>query len=363
MNIEKEKKILFISRAYPPIVGGIENQNYELSQWLPQITPTDTIANTRGKKFLPFFLLRLFVTLPFKAQKYDIVLLGDGVLGIVSWWIKLFHKNTKIACVVHGLDLTYKNNFYQKWWIKKFIPTCDKLIAVGNQTIKEGIKRGISKDLFTFIPNGVHPEKFIYDEVSKEAIFDVIDTRYHDKKILLTFGRLARRKGVAWFIRNVLPQLNDNIIYIVAGDGADKENVLAAIAEKDLADRIVFLGYINDNIRKKIFAGADVFIQPNIKVAGDMEGFGISVIEAGVTGLPVLAARLEGLKDAISHNKNGIFVESGNASAWKKEVERVLSDEFDRKKFGLNARAYITKNLSWKKVSQMYIDILFHIGK
>ena len=350
--------ILFVSRAYPPVVGGIENQNYELSQWLPQITQATTIANTHGKKFLPFFLLRLFITLPFTIQKYDVTLLGDGVLGIVSWWLKLFNKNTKVACVTHGLDLTYKNSFYQKWWVKKFIPTCDKLIAVGNQTITEGIKHGLDKDKFVFIPNGVHPEKFIHKDIPKNAIFDIIDKKHQDKKILLTFGRLARRKGVAWFIHNVLPQLPDNVIYIVAGSGLDKENIQNAIKETNTQDRVITIGYVEDADRTKIFAGTDVFIQPNITVAGDMEGFGISVIEAGVTGLPVLASELEGLKDAITDNVNGIFVESENASDWQEKITMVLSDEFDRKAFGKNAQNYIIENLSWKIIIKEYFDVL-----
>lgn len=360
-NNSKELHILFISRAYPPVVGGIENQNYELSQWLPQITPTTTIANTHGKKFLPFFLLHLFITLPFTAQKYDIILLGDGVLGIVSWWTKLFHKNTKIACITHGLDLTYKNSFYQKWWVEKFIPTCDKLIAVGNQTITEGVKRNISKDQFVFIPNGVDPKKFIHDDIVKDAIFDVIDKKYHDKKILLTFGRLARRKGVEWFIRNVLPQLSDDVIYIVAGSGPDKQNIESAITDTKIRHRVITMGYVEDADRDKIFAGVDIFVQPNITVAGDMEGFGISVIEAGVSGLPVLASELEGLKDAIVDNKNGILVKSADAIDWQEKVTMTLSDDFDRVSFGKNAQKYIIENLSWSKIAKMYYDILNNI--
>lgn len=47
--------ILFISRAYPPVTGGIENQNYALSQWLPRYATVTTIANRHGKKMLPLF--------------------------------------------------------------------------------------------------------------------------------------------------------------------------------------------------------------------------------------------------------------------------------------------------------------------
>jgi len=358
MNQKNNFNILFVSRAYPPVVGGIENQNYELSVWLPEICNTTTIANTHGKKFLPFFLLRLFVTLPFTAKNYDVILLGDSVLGIVSWWTKLFHKKTKIACITHGLDLTYKNSFYQKWWVQKFIPTCDKLIAVGNQTIIEGTKRGINKNKFVFIPNGVDPKKFIHDNIARDAIFDVIDKKYHNKKILLTFGRLARRKGVAWFIRNVLPQLPDNIIYIVAGSGPDKQNIIDAVTEADMQNRVIIMGYVADVDRGKIFAGADVFIQPNIPVTGDMEGFGISVIEAGVSGLPVLASELEGLKDAIVNGQNGILVKSEDALDWQEKVTTALSNDFDTGAFGKNARKYIIENLSWKKITKIYFDIL-----
>ena len=57
-------KILFLSRAYPPITGGIENQNYALSVWLPTVTETKTIANLKGKAGLLFFLPKaLFLVL------------------------------------------------------------------------------------------------------------------------------------------------------------------------------------------------------------------------------------------------------------------------------------------------------------
>ena len=47
--------ILFISRAYPPVTGGIENQNYALSVWLPRYATVKTLANRHGRAFLPLF--------------------------------------------------------------------------------------------------------------------------------------------------------------------------------------------------------------------------------------------------------------------------------------------------------------------
>ena len=145
-------KILFISRAYPPTVGGIENQNYELGEWLGKIADVKIIANKRGKNFLPFFLPYAIIKSLFIAKNYDAILLGDGVLSVVGYKLKFFCKKP-VICVVHGLDLTFKNFLYQKLWVEKFIPSFDKIIAVGNETIRIAKEKGISEEKLVFIPN------------------------------------------------------------------------------------------------------------------------------------------------------------------------------------------------------------------
>ena len=81
------------------------------------------------------------------------------------------------------------------------------------------------------------------------------------------------------------------------------------------------LGYVTDETRDILFNTCDVFVQPNIKVAGDMEGFGISVIEAASCEIPVIASNIEGLKDAIKDGQNGFLVESGNAGLGGKNTK------------------------------------------
>lgn len=369
-NLPNKLRILFISRAYPPTVGGIENQNYELARHLAQITPTTIIANKHGKKFLPIFLPYTLLYALINMRKYDALVLGDGVLGIVGWAVKkLYNTRKTVACIVHGLDLTFKNNFYQKWWVRKFIPSCDKLFAVGNQTIIEGVARGIAQNKFTFIPNGVDIETFkpqpanparlaqiVNDSKSansKSAQFDIAD-----KKILYTGGRLARRKGVAWFITNVMPLLPENVVYIVSGAGPYRDNIISSIAQNNLQNRVILLGYISDETRHTILNTADIFIQPNIPVDGDMEGFGLVVLEAAASEIPVVVAKLEGLKDAIHENKNGFLVESQNAEAWRDKIAQILDDDFDRKSFTQNARTYTITHFSWDKIAQEYYDNL-----
>lgn len=359
-------RILFISRAYPPVVGGIENQNYELGKWLGKIIEVKIIANTRGRKFLPIFAPFALAKALWLLHKYDAVLLGDGVLGIVGWVIKLFTKKP-VLCVLHGLDINYNSSslgvwyekilisVYQNLWTKHFLPKFDKYLAVGNETIKIGIAHGLEEKKFIFIPNGVDTEKNLTDS-QRTDIEKIIGQSVENKKILLTSGRLAKRKGVAWFINNIMPKLAADFLYIVAGDGPDKQNILDAIKNNNLENHVVMLGYIPDDTRNILFNTTDLFVQPNIKVPGDMEGFGISVIEAGACRLPVLASSIEGLKDAIKEGKNGFLLESENADAFIQKINELFSQGNPRKIYGQTVRDYIVQNYSWQHIAQKYLE-------
>lgn len=346
-------KILFISHTYPPIVGGVENQNYELYTWLSRKTEVKLIANKK-RWLIPFFLLYVSIYATLTARRYDVILLGSCLLGNVGWFVKKFTKKP-VVVVAHGLDLTWKNKFYQKLWVQKFIKSLDKLIAVGNETVKVAREKGISEDKVVFIPNGIDTEKFL-GNYSRQDLEKVIGEEMENKKTILTSGRLAKRKGVAWFIQNVLPKLPDNIIYIIAGDGPDKENIQNSIRETKLESRVKLLGYVSDENRNILFNTCDLFIQPNIKVPGDMEGFGLSVIEAASCKIPVIASNLEGLKDAIKDGQNGFLVKSEDSSAWASKIIELISDDNFRKEFGSKARQYVIDNYQWKKIAEKYLE-------
>jgi glycosyltransferase involved in cell wall biosynthesis len=116
------------------------------------------------------------------------------------------------------------------------------------------------------------------------------------------------------------------------------------------------LGRVSDRDRNILFNTADLFLQPNVKVPGDMEGFGISVIEAGACRLPVLAANIEGLRDAIKDGRNGFLVESGNASAFVEKINQLFNKGNPRKIFGEETRKFVVENYSWKNIAQKYLE-------
>jgi phosphatidylinositol alpha-1,6-mannosyltransferase len=348
--------ILFISRAYPPVIGGIEKQNYEISKALAAITRTDVIANTRGKWLLPLFLPYALLRALLNTHKYDVVLLGDGVLGILGYLLKSISPKP-VACIVHGLDLTYPNRLYQKLWINVFLPRMDKLVAVGNATILQGTLRGLPASKFIFIPNGVAPPTITPASCSRQDL-EAFLNRKVSGPVILTLGRLVQRKGVVWFIENVISRLDADITYIIAGEGREQSAILTAIRANNLQNRVLYVGGVSDKEKELLFCTADIFVQPNIEVTGDMEGFGLVVLEAAMHGLVVIASDIEGLKDAIHDGQNGFLVAAGDADAYRRKILEVLQNSEEKEALGRKARDYVSKNHTWPLIARKYLDVM-----
>jgi glycosyltransferase involved in cell wall biosynthesis len=90
---------------------------------------------------------------------------------------------------------------------------------------------------------------------------------------------------------------------------------------------------------------------PNVVVPGDIEGFGLVALEAAVTGLPVVAARLQGIVDAVHHGGNGVLVETGDAAGFTKAVLEVLEYAPERR---AAIREYTLRHFSWQSMAEAY---------
>lgn len=348
--------LLFISRSFPPVVGGIEKQNAEIARALGEICKLRLIANRRGKYLLPLFLpcatLKALLLLP----RHDAVLLGDGVLGITGFILKLFTRKP-VVCITHGLDLTYASRLYQQLWVRLFLPRMDRLIAVGNATLAEGVRRGIPAARFVFIPNGVTAPALPRHDSDRDDLAAFIGRRPHGT-VLLTLGRLVRRKGVVWFVENVMPNLGGDVTYIIAGAGPEQARINAAITTRGLEERVFLVGSVTDEEKELLFRSGDIFVQPNIPVSGDIEGFGLVVLEAAARGLVVVASELEGLRDAIVDGQNGYLVSPGDSGAYSARIGALLADSKGMRSFADRARDYTVSHNAWPLIAQRYLDVI-----
>lgn len=341
--------LLYITRKYPPMVGGLEKLSYALAKEFSQNTNTTLITWGKSQKYLPYFILVAIIkSLYFiPAKKIDHIHIGDGLLSPLGLLLKTLF-GTKTSITIAGLDVTFDFPGYQTI-VPKCISQLDNVICISESTLEECVKRNIPKEKCYVIPCGVYPEDWKI-KATKNDLREIVGLNLAGKKIIITVGRLVKRKGVYWFIKNVLPKLDKDIIYLVIGDGSEKVRIKELIQESNMQERVLLLGKISDENLKIIYNTADFFVMPNIKVDNNIEGFGIVAVEASSAGLPVIASDMEGISNAVIDKQTGRLVKSMDVECFIKTIEDINT-------FHKDMVAQATKsNYSWSVIGKEYIN-------
>lgn len=338
--------LLFITRKFPPMVGGMERLSSALANELAQRTETTFITWGKSQKYLPYFLplalIKALYLIP--TKKIDHIYIGDALLSPLGLLLKkLFGIKTTIT--VAGLDITFNFPGYQL-----LIPQCvarlDRIICISNATLKECLKRGIPKEKCIVIPCGIYPEHFTV-KATKKHLSQLVGKDLSKKKVLVTVGRLVKRKGVYWFIDRVFSRLPDNITYLIIGEGEEKENIQKLITARNLQEQVLLLGKISDHYLNIVYNTADIFIMPNIKVGNNIEGFGIVAVEASSAGLPVIASNIDGISDAVIHKKTGLLIPENNPDEMRKAIQKINLEKETIKKA-------TAKHFAWEIIGERY---------
>ncbi|HEX6982588.1 MAG TPA: glycosyltransferase family 4 protein [Balneolaceae bacterium] len=365
-------RILYVSHTHPPEgkilenVGGMQRVSQQLIQELKRkesVTVFNETFNVSGEGKIAAktasFLLKNLIELPHKVREYDadVVLFSSMVTASLAYFIR-DRVSVPMVTINHGRDVTLPVGIYQ-WFVPKIFASLDGVISVSRATREECIKRGMEAGKGVALPNGFDLEKlnsFPDKQESRDRLQQNFRIPMDGHYILLTVGRKVKRKGHEWFIREVMPKLDEKTIYITVGDGPEFENIQQAVDASPYKNRIFLLGRQPDEVLKQVYAAADLFVMPNIPVEGDMEGFGIVLLEANMAKTPAVASDLEGIKDVIAPGKNGYRVPALNADQFAERVQATLNKELNL--FAEQSRTYVQQQFSWKYVARQYIDYL-----
>lgn len=308
--------VLFVTRKFPPAVGGMERLAADV--WATLQAAGDgrhvLVAHPGSQRTLPFFLVRAIIAVAGRAGRDADILCGDVVLYLLLRpWLRLFRR--RHAVMAMGKDVVWSPRWYQ-WAVRRSLPHAPLVLAISEATAAEVLAVGVAPDRVRVVRLGVEPPALAPDRASARRAARALAQASDGDILLLTLGRLVRRKGVAWFAEHVLPGLPEHVVYVVAGDGEDAARIREAVRRSGRSDRVRLLGVVDEETREALMRGADVFVQPNIAVPGDMEGFGLVAVEAAMRGSLVVAASLEGLRDAVVDGETGFLVPSRDPERW-----------------------------------------------
>lgn len=329
----------------------------------------DLVAWGGSNKWLPGVYFWLFGRALVGVLRFrpDVILLQDGVMAPLGWALKLLTRRPTLI-VIHGLEVTHQNAVYRRL-VFPFIArqTAFAAVSEGSKQAAMAALGRVGGARVEVIPNGLSdvfystkPRDEQLRIVAQEA--DLPLERLRQSHILVTAGRLIKRKGVSWFVDSVMPRLvadDPSILYLVAGTGPQRAEIESAIDRHGLTDNVKLLGRASDECLTALYNAADVFLMPNVRVRSDIEGFGLVAIEAASCGALVVASDLEGISDAVVDGKNGYLVPVGDASAYTAIVTRELAG---RTLSPDTARRYTLDHYSWTDTAAAYRSLARRIA-
>ena len=167
----------------------------------------------------------------------------------------------------------------------------------------------------------VYPPVNIKEKYDKENVAKGLIEKVAGKKVILSIGRLSenqKRFSVAISAMKELTKSGENFLYLIAGDGPDKERYQKMINSLQLQDKVLLLGFINEDEKSFLLS-----VSKAVLIVSDRETFGLSMAEALRFGVPVVSTKTSGSLDFIENGKNGFLVDS-DAKEISKKISYIL---------------------------------------
>ena len=213
------------------------------------------------------------------------------------------------------------------------------IIAISEGIRQVLISEGVSPQKVTCVRSAVDAKPYLHT-VDKNAFAHEFGLP-ENALVLGVVAQLIGRKGHRYLIE-AMPAILErfpNIQVLFFGKGPMQNELSALIAQKQLQNCIRFAGFRTDLPRW--LGGLDLVVHP-----AEMEGLGVSLLQAAAAGVPVIASRAGGMPEAVADQKTGLLIEPGNVSQLEASILKLLEDASLRSEYGKAGRGRILDEFS-----------------
>lgn len=214
------------------------------------------------------------------------------------------------------------------------------IIAVSRDMEQQLLKLGASQEKLYYNPCGVDTNFFQTAQPDQNPPTFLAVGRFVDKKApyltILAFKTVAEK----------IPQAQLKMM----GEGQLLETCQRLVRSLGLSQQVQFLGACSHQEVADAMQTARAFVQHSVVTSyGDSEGTPVGILEAGASGLPVIATRHGGIKDVVIENETGLLVDEGDIIGMSQQMLRVAEDPYLATDLGKAARARIEAEFSMEK--------------
>ena len=374
-------KVLFITNDFGPRTGGIEtfviglierrafastivytsmqenSQEYD-ANWERQFGVK--VIRDSSKILLPTPKVARKVSKLVKAENINTVAFGAAApLGLLAHSIKRAGV-VRIVALTHGHEVWWARVFPFNLLIRRIGRGVDSLTYLGEYT-HQMISRALdqrAKLAMVKIAPGIDTQHF-----SPRNSDDLrTSLKLAEKKVIVCVARLVHRKGQDRLIE-AMPEILSaipNAHLLIVGEGPYRQQLVKRVNQLKIEDAVTFVGRIGYEQLPEYICVGDLFAMPSrSRFWGlEVEGLGISYLEASACGLPVIAGNSGGAPDAVDEGKSGVVVSGIDNDAIAKAVVKFLNDPEISKTMGNYGRKWVVEKWRWEIWSEAFEQLL-----
>jgi phosphatidylinositol alpha-1,6-mannosyltransferase len=280
--------------------------------------------------------------------------LPEGLVGL------LVARLVRVQLVVyaHGEEITTWRQ-PGKFRVMRFVYRhADIVVANSEFTRDELLKLGVAENRIRLIYPGVDVERFC-PGLPCDDLKEVVALASNEK-LVLSVGRLSRRKGFDMVIRSLPELISQGILvrYAIIGIGEDQAYLTNLSRNLGVEGRVHLLGHVSPEDLPRWYNACDVFAMPNREINGDTEGFGMVFIEAAACGKPSLAGVAGGTGSAVIEGVTGLRIDGNNIHEVVSRLSELLVHPDLAQALGAQGHERVLREHSWQRVAEKTMALI-----
>jgi len=365
--------VVILGKYYAPFAGGIEANTKSVADHLAQTHDVTALVNAHDKPGTDYVgkvkVVRKPVTALIASQPLSIGLLDSKLLRAADvihfhapnpyasfrlWLWSLFNRLPPIV-TTHHMDI-YGRKFlrtvtmpFSRWLLQRSATVI--VTSKKNAQVSQDIPQDAHIEA---VPLGLDPADYPIDDAFRAEARAWRESKIGKAPAVGFLGRHARYKGLGELMQAIaaIPGLHG----LIAGDGPYKAETEALAQSLGIADRVHFLGRVDNRTKLLLLAGIDVFAFPSTEIT---EAFGVSQMEAMLCETPVVAANLPtGVTDVAIDGETALLVPPGDAQALAEKLRYVLDHPQEAAELARRGRAHVAANMNEALVAQRSARII-----